>query len=283
MKSGKTVEQAASGDGYFTPIDRVAEGTFLSIEKSTDTDEYTFMFHTSSGRKEPLNNFSSKKSLTAFSAASPDKFVYCIGDEYFRSIYLSGRSAKEVKEKISSFTKIDLIAASGDLTAISSKGASVVKFWEHDSILLKAIYNRENVCGLSRSKCWFFVKRQHSVVFYSIPYLDLTRMIPLDDFTSLSSAEQWTVNIAPDETFVVIHSGKKMLLFHILSTVLIGEQRLPEKPQDICLLPAGEVFVVFKKVICIVHPSKLRLVKRVRNLGKENVWGFADKWQRALV
>lgn len=283
MRDGMTSELADLQRWYVIPIGRIARGSFLSIVAIGDSDNYKFKVYTSPGHEETLQNVFTEKAISAFSTAGPNKFVYCSGDGNFRSIYFSGLFAKEIEETVTTFNTVDYIAANGDLTAISSKGGSSVEFWKHKTVHLRAVYEHETICGLGRSKCWIFVQRQRSVVFYSAPYLNQTRLISLREVIPSSCTERWTVNVAPDETFAVIHSGKKLLLYHILSAAFIGEQGLPEGALDVCVLSTGKVLVVMSNMICVVWPSRLSLVKNLHEVKMRNVLGTSDEYQRAMI
>lgn len=108
---------------------------------------------------------------------SPDSLVYCRSTEHWHSALLSGVSVKAVKTRKSSLQRVEVIAASGDLTMLSSNSSLPVEFWKGDCFILKAVYDGDVVRKLSRSRSWFLVERDCSVVFYSIPNLDVTRVI----------------------------------------------------------------------------------------------------------
>lgn len=283
LKNGKTIKFTNFRRGVTIPVGRVARDTFLSISNMDYRYGYYLKFYMPSGREETLGDIATVKAISAFSVASPNKFVFCTGNAYFGSIYFSGLISKEIRQKVTLFKAVNLIAANDDLTAISSKGSSTVEFWKDKTVPLKTVYHPDTIHGLGRSKCWIFVEGKRSVIFFLIPYLDQTRMISLHDVIPFSCTERWTVNITPDETFAVIHYGKKLLLYHILSAALIGEQDLPENPLDVCILPAGELLVVLKTSICVVCPEMLCLAQRLHKLKKENIWGASDEHQRALV
>lgn len=267
----------------FRPIDRLGHGSFLSLERAGTTSKFNFKIYRYSGRGKIIQNFTCDNNIAAFSAAGPGKFVYGTRDEYWQTVILSGFSVRSVKREKSSFKEVDAIAASGDLTAVSSKGASTVEFWKNYSVLRKTVYDGEMVCSLGRSGCWFFVKRQKSVVFYNLPYLDVTRVIFLDECIFSPNDEWWTVNIVPNESFAIIHCENKLFLFHILSGALVGNEILTKKTQDVSILPTGDILFALENSIAVVHPSRLSLTEGLSKCGNKNIWGTVNEIQRAMV
>lgn len=283
VKAGKANVNSVKTGCYFKPINKVGSGVFLSVDRSDPRSDISFKFYDCSGQGAFIQNLIAGNNITALCAAGPDRFVYCTGQEYWYSVLLFGISSKAEQDCIYSSRKVDVIAASGDLTVISSKGTSWVEFWKCGSVILKTFYDHEIVCDLNRSKSWFLVRRERSVVLYSIPYLDVTRVLCVDKFVSPSHIPNWTANIVPDESFALIYCERKLYLFHILSGNLVGEQDLSENIRDICIMPSGVVLFAQTASICFVQPSDLRLAKSLHQGQRKSIWCAVTEAQDAMV